>query len=341
MNLSENPLDLSSNAEAQFVPRSLNWPCAFGGPLGESKFRVEPEDFVVDELCALQPTGEGEHLLLHIRKCNQNTRWVVDQLAQLAGIRPNDVGYHGMKDRRAVSTQWFSLYLGNKEFNTMLINSLDGVELISSDRHNKKLRRGGHLANRFTIRLRDCTASFDSLDKRLAEIKEFGVPNYYGEQRFGHGANNLNEFERLFVNQNDASRARGRKRKDRGIHLSAGRSYLFNCVLAKRVQQDNWNTCLASEELPTGPLWGRGRLEGSAERVDFETEIANSLTGWIDALEHAGLSQERKALKMMAEKLSWKQIGNSDIELSFVLAPGCFATALLRELTGLQAPKTL
>jgi tRNA pseudouridine13 synthase len=339
--VSENLSYPSASPAVNIGIRSLNWPYAYGGPLGEAQFRVNPEDFVVDELVAIQPSGDGEHLLLQVRKCNQNTRWVVDQLAQLAGIRPNDVGYHGMKDRRAVTTQWFSLYLGKKEFDTALVNTIEGVELLACDRHNKKLRRGDHLANRFTIRLRECSASYESLHKRLTQIKESGVPNYYGEQRFGRGANNLNEFERLFVNQDDTTRARGRKRKDRGIHLSAGRSYVFNCILAERVNEGSWNVCLASENEPTGPLWGRGRLVGSAERIAFETDIASSLTGWIDALEHAGLSQERKALQMKAEQLSWQQIDESDLELCFVLAPGCFATSLLRELTGLQVPKTL
>ena len=319
---------------------SLDFPCAHDSPLGNADFRTEPEDFVVDEVLGFDPSGEGEHLLLHLRKRNQNTRWVAQQLAALAGIKPVDVGYCGLKDRRAVTSQWFSLYLPRRELDLEQVGAIDGVELLASARHNRKLRRGEHSGNRFQIRLRNCSATEEALQSRLAHIAAEGVPNYFGEQRFGHNGNNLVEFQRRFVGQSGDTRANHRKRGrrpggDGGIVLSAGRSYLFNRILAKRVEQGSWNSVLPGEDSPHGALWGRGRSQASQAVTELETEILGELTGWCDALEHAGLSQERRPLQLVPQDLKW-QFQGADLVLTFALNPGNYATALLRELTRLN-----
>ncbi|WIO75305.1 tRNA pseudouridine(13) synthase TruD [Porticoccaceae bacterium LTM1] len=324
---------------------SLDFPFAHGEPLGSASFRSVPEDFVVDESLGFEPQGNGEHLLLHIQKRNQNTRWVAEQLAQIADIKAMDVGYCGMKDRRAVTSQWFSLYLPKKELNLQAVEALEGVTLLASGRHPKKLRRGDHQSNHFIIRLRELTADHSLLEQRLAFIAEQGVPNYFGEQRFGHDAGNLREFEQKFVGQSGDARSRNRQRGRRGgrssgggqsgIYLSAGRSYLFNRILATRMKQHSWNKPLEGEELPTGAMWGRGRHQGSEARVALEQQVADSLPGWGDALEHSGLSQERRDLVLHPQNLQW-QFESNDLVLSFGLLPGCFATSVLRELTELN-----
>ncbi|MGS2724063.1 tRNA pseudouridine(13) synthase TruD [Porticoccus sp. GXU_MW_L64] len=321
----------------------LNFPYAHGGPLGEASFRTEPEDFVVDEALGFEPCGDGEHLLLHIRKCNQNTRWLAQQLADIAGLRPVDVGYCGLKDRRAVTSQWFSLHVPKQPVELDRINAMEGVNLLASARHNRKLRRGDHGGNQFVIRLRCLSGDQQKLQQRLEQIAAQGVPNYFGEQRFGHQGNNLREFEQRFVGQSGDVRANHRKRGrrpggDGGIVLSAGRSYLFNRVLAQRVEQGNWSTSLPGEDIPTGAMWGRGRSTAPEAVRELEQKVAQALPGWCDALEHSGLTQERRPLQLLAENLQW-QFDGGDLTLSFMLSPGMYATALLRELLVLNAPE--
>lgn len=327
----------------------LDFAYAYGEPLGSADFRAEPEDFIVEEQLGFEPAGDGEHLLLHVRKRNQNTRWVAEQLADIAGIQPMDVGYCGMKDRRAVTSQWFSLYLPKRDFDVQALESVEGITLLGSARHNRKLRRGEHAANRFQITLRNCTASEEELAKRLTAITEGGVPNYFGEQRFGHDGGNLQEFAKRLVGVSGDQRAQqrgrgkrnrrgGRQRNDAGIYLSAGRSYLFNRILSARVIDGSWCQPLPGEEQPTGALWGRGRIQGSEALVALEQSALAALPGWGDALEHSGLSQERRALALRPEDFCW-QFGDGNLVLSFGLAPGCFATSVLRELTQLNTPQ--
>ena len=331
---------------SRLLPCPLDFAHAFGGPLGEAQFRTEPEDFVVDEILGFEPGGSGEHLLLHLRKRNQNTRWVVEQLADLAGLRPVNLGYCGLKDRRAVTSQWFSLHLPNSDLQLAQVEQIEGVELLAASRHKRKLRPGEHRSNHFRIRLRDCSASPEHLQQRLAVIAEQGVPNYFGEQRFGHNGNNLQEFQRLFVGQSGDVRAshrqRGRQRRDgrqnsgkgTGIYLSAGRSYVFNQLLSQRVEQGTWQTCLTGEDSPQAALWGRGRSQSPEQVQALEQLVLQSLPGWCDALEHSGLQQERRALQLVPEKLQWSFSG-TDLELEFTLPPGTYATTILRELTAL------
>lgn len=316
---------------------SLQFPYAWGGPLGKADFRTVPDDFVVDEELGFEPAGEGEHLLLHVRKRDQNTRWVAEQLAAVAGIQPVDVGYCGMKDRRAVTSQWFSLYLPKRQPDLAGLSAIAGVELLASGRHPRKLRRGEHLANRFTIRLRCCSADQGALQQRLRHIAEHGVPNYYGEQRFGRDGNNLVAFERRFVNRRRGVR-RSAGRRDQGIYLSAGRSWVFNQILAARVTQGIWRLPLVGETQPEGALWGRGRPNVAEAVAALERQVVAGLPGWGEALEHSGLQQERRPLVLKPEQFTWR-IDGPELVLKFVLSPGEFATSLLRELVGLVTPR--
>src|SRR5690625_4386275 len=133
---------------------SLDFPYAYGAPQASAQFRVEPEDFRVDEVLGFEPSGQGEHWLLHIRKRGENTAWVAEQLARLAGVSERDVGYCGRKDRQAVTSQWFSVYLPRQTLPDWQALNSESVQILASGRHERKLSRGGHAANRFVIRLR-------------------------------------------------------------------------------------------------------------------------------------------------------------------------------------------
>ena len=160
-----------------------------------------------------------------------------------------------------------------------------------------------------------------------------GVPNYFGEQRFGRNANNLPEAHAILV---EGKRIRDKQK--RGLMLSAARSYLFNQVLAARVLANNWQELLDGEPevFPSAPLWGRGRSAATDEALAVEATAMDAWAEWRDGLEHVGLSQERRALVLKPDAASWRWLDN-DLELSFSLGSGEFATTILRELTVLHS----
>lgn len=314
---------------------SLDFPYAYGQPEAAANFRVEPEDFQVDETLGFEPIGEGEHVYLHVWKRGENTAWIAEKIAELAKVQVMDVGYCGRKDRHAVTTQWFSIYLPKKELEPdwTALNS-ETIKVLSISRHQHKLRRGDHETNCFIIRLRDfVVADKSAFEQKIAEVLAQGVPNYYGEQRFGRNANNLPEAHAILV---EGKRIRDKQK--RGLMLSAARSYLFNQVLAARVAGNNWKTLLTGEpeQHPTAPLWGRGRSAATGDALQLESSVMEAWAEWRDGLEHAGLSQERRALVLSPEAASWRWL-EGDMEVGFTLGSGEFATTILRELAVLQS----
>ncbi|TVZ39805.1 tRNA pseudouridine13 synthase [Alteromonadaceae bacterium 2753L.S.0a.02] len=331
MTTESHSAEKSSSVVAPEVPDfDLNFNFAYGAPSFHAKFRSEVDDFVVDEDLPAPLSGSGEHLCLKILKRGENTGWVAEQLAKLFGIRPVDVGFCGLKDRHAKTTQWFSLHLPkpsdeHEHFLGNLAERLDAqVEVLEVTRHNKKLRRGGHQANRFVITLRD-VADVEAQKPKLEQISAMGVPNYFGEQRFGNQGSNLYWAYR-WMSLGETIRNRGKK----VMAQSAARSWLFNRVLSARVADATW-ALERFDEPATGPLWGRGRPVVSAQLAEFEQGILQEWSNWQHVLEHAGLSQERRALVLLPQKMTW-EIEGDKLVLGFALPPGTFATAVLREL---------
>lgn len=310
---------------------SLDWAYALGRPQASAQFRRTPEDFVVHEDLGFEPCGEGEHVYLHIQKRGENTAWLARQIARLAGVDNNAVGYAGLKDRQAVTRQWFSVYLPKGDEPDWQQLGSDSIQVLAATRHRQKLRRGAHRANHFQIRLHQLEGETGAaLQQRLDTVAEQGVPNYFGPQRFGHDGNNLHDAERLLV-------AGGRiaNRQKRGLILSAARSWLFNQVLDRRVGEGSWHSALPGETLvnewPSGPLWGRGRLAGSEQTVALEQAVLAPLQDWCNGLEHVGLSQERRALVLLPADFR-SAVSADSLEVSFGLLPGGYATAVLREI---------
>ena len=314
---------------------SIDFPYAYGQPDVSASFRVEPEDFQVDESLGFEPVGEGEHVYLHVWKRGENTAWVAEKIAELARVKVMDVGYCGRKDRHAVTTQWFSVYLPKQELEPdwVVLNG-ETIKILAVSRHQHKLRRGDHETNSFIIRLRDfLVADKVAFEQKITGVLAQGVPNYFGEQRFGRNANNLPEAHAILV---EGKRIRDKQK--RGLMLSAARSYLFNQVLAARVLANNWQVLLAGEPevFPSAPLWGRGRSAATYEALAIEVTAMNAWADWRDGLEHVGLSQERRALVLKPDAASWRWLDN-DLELSFSLGSGEFATTILRELAALES----
>ena len=310
---------------------SLNFAFAYDQPKSEAQFRSENKDFLVTEQLGFTPSGSGEHLLLHITKNGQNTAWVAQQLANFVGIKVNDVGYCGRKDRHAICQQWFSIYLPKQPLINWQHCAIEGVEINSLTQHDKKLRPGDHVANNFQIMLRNIT-DIEEIKSRLQKVTH-GVPNYFGEQRFGHQANNLVEGE-----QWAEGTSKIHNKKHRGIIISALRAYLFNLVLSERVSTGNWQQALPgdmSADEPTGPLWGRGRSLVTDQTNLTEQNALTAFKTWQDALEHCGLQQERRPLICLPQDFSY-EIADNNLKLNFRLQPGQFATSVLREITCLQ-----
>lgn len=330
--------DISETKKTENTPYSLDFPFAHAieSERPEAGFRIEFEDFCVDEELGFEPSGSGEHVYLHVHKRGDNTAWVAKQIAQLAGVANMDVGYCGLKDRRAVTSQWFSVYLPKGPEPDWLQLNTESIHVAQITRHTQKLRRGQHASNKFVIRLRDLSSELPSsfIDKVLND----GVPNYFGEQRFGHGGENLNLADELLGGDRKI-----RNRQRRGLVLSAARSYLFNLVLAERVRLGSWSdvidgdTCLETDGIAEGPLWGRGRSPAEGEALALEEKLLEPWAMWRDAMEHMGLSQDRRALRLVPINPSWSR-ENGDIVLNFSLSPGRYATSLLRELAVLNSP---
>ncbi|MBT8103881.1 MAG: tRNA pseudouridine(13) synthase TruD, partial [Gammaproteobacteria bacterium] len=215
-----------------------DWARAHGPSLFSAAIRVQAPDFDVTEELGFDFTGDGEHDYLFIEKTAANTEWLSRQLAQFAQVPARDIGYAGLKDRHAVTRQWFSVPRWNSPEWQQL--EVDGVRVLDQQRHNRKLRRGAHKANRFHLVLRGELPRKDALDERLATIRAQGVPNYFGEQRFGRGGSNV-------ALAGAWSQGKRLPRHKRSIAISAARSYLFNQILDARVRDQSWNRLVSGD----------------------------------------------------------------------------------------------
>ncbi|TJY55938.1 tRNA pseudouridine(13) synthase TruD [Sinimarinibacterium sp. CAU 1509] len=328
-------------------------PYAYGGPPLQASLRSTPEDFIVDELQSIAPDGDGDHAWLLVRKRGANTDWVAKELARFAGVNPVDVGYAGLKDRDAVTTQVFTVHLPGRPDPDWSAFPHEGVEVLEQHRHRRKLKRGALLGNRFTLHLRNVQGDTAAAEQRLQAIATRGVPNYFGDQRFGLGGANVARAEAMFAGKRV-------DRNTRSMLLSAVRSQLFNLVLAERVRQHNWDQALdgevwslsgsrswfgpeaysealaerlASGDIhPSGPLWGRGSLPTTGVALELEQHALQECDALKSGLERAGLDQDRRALRLFSQNLQWQWPEPDVLKVQFQLPPGTYATVLMREL---------
>ncbi len=326
-----------------------HWQRLHGDVQSEADFKVNPEDFVVTEQLSFQPCGEGEHLFLLIEKRQLNTQQVCEYLAKFFGRRLRDIGYAGLKDKQSVSRQWFSVQMNVLSTPDLSELDTDGIQLIKSVRHNKKLKIGALTANHFDIRLGNVT-NIEWLLERL-ELVKTGVPNYFGEQRFGFKGNNLNWANRM------ADGEVIKNKKIKGFALSASRSFLFNQVVSSRISHSLFNTTqdgdvyllsgsnsyfseAVSEQILerlqcqdiqiSAPLVGEGELVSSGKTRELEQGVLAEFENWQTMLAEHGLKQERRSIHLLPVNMTWQQ-QQQDVHVSFDLPTGCFATSVLRE----------
>lgn len=333
----------------------LALPYAHGPPTIQGRLRVTPEDFQVREELDFALDGAGEHVWLWVRKRGANTEWVAKRLAERANVAPGAVSYAGLKDRHAVTEQWFSVHLPGQADPDWYTDPHPDFTVVNAVRHSRKLRRGALSGNTFRVTLRDVEGDPVELAARLEIIAMAGVPNYFGEQRFGREAGNLARAEAML-----SGREKVRDRHQRGLYLSAARSALFNAVLAQRVIDGTWNVALPGEVLmlagshsifiidevdatirqrvtvgdihPTGPLWGVGELRSRDAVQEQEKAVVATLPIFRDGLAAAGLEQERRALRLLIKEAKLGFPESRTAVLDFRLPAGAYATTVLREL---------
>ncbi|MEL6949284.1 MAG: tRNA pseudouridine(13) synthase TruD [Pseudomonadota bacterium] len=330
-------------------------PAAHGPSLATAQLRTQPEHFSVDEIPNWTPTGDGEHDVVYVEKRGANTRWVAGALARHSGCHARDVGHAGLKDRHAVTRQWFSVQRGGRRIDWNALE-VDGVRVLEVHAHRRKLRPGALVGNRFRIvAILDDRGAIDSeaLESRIAAVKAQGVPNYFGPQRFGRDGGNLVLAGRLAAGERLG-------RGDRSFAVSAARAALFNAVLARRVADASWCVPQSGDALmlsgsnsfflagpdeslealraradrgdlqPTGPLWGEGASAVAGEVAALESRVAQAHPEWVAATHRARAEGARRALRVFASEFEMAPV-DAGYALSFTLPAGSFATTVVNE----------
>jgi tRNA pseudouridine13 synthase len=332
-------------------------PLAPGTPPAAGTLRATPEDFLVEEQLGFSPSGSGAHWLLRVRKREANTLYVARELARLAGCRPADVGFAGLKDRRAIALQWFSVPHTRASPEWPQARG-EGFEVVQAHRHARKLPRGALAGNEFAVRIYPRVGNSAqlaaALAPRLAAIARAGVPNYFGPQRFGRDAANL---ARTLLPLAGLGRA------ERGFVLSAARSVVFNALLAERVADGSWQAlrsgdlaaldgrgsffavaaadevlqrrCAELQIHPTGPLWGAGPLGTQGAVLELESRVGAQFATQSGLCAAAGMRQERRTLRLTVRGLRC-EVEPQALLLRFSLSRGGFATVVLRELVAAE-----
>jgi tRNA pseudouridine13 synthase len=329
---------------------------AVGGAL-----RASDDDFRVDEIASYEPCGEGEHTYLRFEKRGMTTTYAITQIARALKIQARDVGYAGMKDRHAVTTQTVSIPRVDAERVSAL--SVEGLRVLSVARHRNKLRTGHLRGNRFELRVRDLpdgvAPALARAEAIAAVIGGAGVPNYYGEQRFGRDGDNGAK-AREWLSGGPAPRDPQHRR----FLVSALQSELFNAWLGARVRDGLLDAFVAGdlaargangrpwlitadeaaqlypagEASPTGPMFGRSmdRPTGEAEAREEAVLLGASLDrAFFDRIGPLAEGARRPA-RIFVEGLTVEAEGDA-LVFRFTLPPGAYATVVMREF-GVSSP---
>lgn len=331
----------------------LDWPTSTGARVASAVLKSTPDDFLVDEDLSLPNdlTAGGEHLCIRLEKRGDNTDYVARQLANLSGCRHFDVGFCGLKDRHAVTRQWFSIYRPGqeKEDDAFLREVAESWRVLGHHRQARKLRRGDHRGNYFELVLREVSGDRDAVDQALTRLREVGCPNYFGPQRFGHDGANLDRALTMDPSKLNRRGSRNAKKRGRGrstsgsgdsknvLYFSAARSWLFNEVLGYRVKHGTWLEPMEGEPgsgenqdiMVTGPLWGDGGTDAVSTQGEIERAVVAAYPGLAGVFATTRMKPERRPLRMLPEVLEWQWQGGDQLLLKFWLAPGQYATSLL------------
>lgn len=323
-----------------------------GTPQQTGRLKAEFADFIVREELGYPLAGEGEFVAVKVRKTNANTLFVGEQLAKFVGISAKNMSYAGLKDRHAVTEQWFCLHLAGKETPDFSAFECEGVEILEVTRQNRKIRTGALKGNHFELLLRDVVET-DELKQRLNQLQEIGFPNYFTEQRFGRDGHNLTQAQRWASGEISV-----KDRKKRSFYLSAARSEVFNLVVSQRIADQQMQTILSGDYLQlagsnsffevkekdlvqsqqrldendvllTAPLIGENSLEQKGN--EREKAIVAQHENLISLMKKERMNAARRAMLCKPQDLRW-QFEPEGLRLTFFLNSGSYATGLVREL---------
>lgn len=338
--------------------------------------KSQPTDFVVEEIPAYQPCGDGEHLFLWIEKTGVPADQLSRHLATVLGITPRELGTAGLKDTHAVTRQFVSV--PRRVESRLRAIDTDGIRLLNATPHQNKLRTGHLRGNRFQVLVRDVVdwtpSSDQSADRTdvgvrstnalaIAErLRQTGVPNYYGPQRFGNKHSTLKLGLKLLTETNTGSDTEFRKSNRRFLHrlaLSAAQSWLFNNVLAERLQEGLLDRVLlgdimqkcesgglfdvrdvaveqprfeARETVLTGPMFGPKMKPTQHEPAVREQRVLATAGLTLDAFRRFGQLAEgtRRPLLIWPGDLQVRATDDG-LLFEFSLPSGAYATVVLRE----------
>lgn len=318
--------------------------------------RSEAADFIVIEHHDMSFTGSGEHLWFKVEKIHSNTAWVATQLASACKVPARQVGFAGLKDRHAITQQWFSVQLPKiSQIELIKAKLPDEVKILEHHWHQSKIKTGQLKFNEFKLVVRHVQGDRTEIDNNIVQVKQKGVPNYFGPQRFGHHMNNIQQAKDWF-----AGNIRVNNKKLRGLLISTARSHIFNLIVAHRINQQLWNQVIPGdilqlnqshswfpahdatiEELSTrlalfdlhltAALWGEDAVQSTEQCALIETEIANTQPEYQAGFSSHRVQQDRRSMRITPHQFShhWH---DDDLHLSFKLQPGAYATSVLREI---------
>ena len=321
---------------------------------GPIRFREELDDFHVEEVPLYEPSGEGEHLYLHIQKKGLSTPELVRRILDAFDLHEKELGYAGRKDARGVTSQWLSVPARKVEERVGEIESLGEIQILTTARHGNKLRLGHLLGNRFRLRLQG-KIDVDRLRARAEQLESEGMPNYFGEQRFGPEGRNRELAGRFLARQR---RPKGRKER---FWASVAQSLWFNRWLSERLTDQLWQTALqgdvlakvtgasfvcespeedtprvvAGEVSPAGPLFGSKMRSAVGDALTRESRLVAQHGGNLeDWCAHPALDVgARRSARVYP---SGVQLSSTEdgVELQFMLPKGSYATVFIREILG-------
>ena len=338
-------------------------PFAYMGPPLKGKIRSNLEDFSVEEILHYEASGEGEHLFLHVNKVGINTKDVAKELARVAQVKLVDIGFAGLKDKNSTATQYFTIRFPHQRIINWESIDKEKIRILSIKRHNRKIRRGKLFGNYFKIILRDISGNRIEAESVAKKISLYGVPNYFGPQRFGKNSSNLHFAAHWLVD--NKKRIKPEKKR---MTISAAKSYIFNKVLAKRVKEGIWDQALrgdvfiidgsekqfidnanyvsnikrviAREIHPSGPMPGSIsralKPDGDAAKIEAEIFCESQVSRWVEGLINVGALRERRALRLIPKNLSFKWLTNSSAQICFFLPRGSFGTSVVREIMSIK-----
>jgi tRNA pseudouridine13 synthase len=342
-------------------------------PLPQGLIKLRPEDFVVEELPAYAPAGEGTHVFVRFTKTDVTTIDAGRAIARALECDPRAAGFAGMKDKRAVTTQTISLETPRGSTPSALAERarglvLPGIVVHEATPHGNKMKAGHLAGNRFEIAVRDVPHDrMDDVERSLARVASEGVPNAFGAQRFGRMGDN-------------AARAvawlSGKERGPRDPRMqrllwSSLQSAVFNGVLDARVADRTWTTplegdllklrtsgglflcsnvqtdqqrALAGEVSPTGPMIGAKMRWPEGAPAELEKRIAAITLGeGFDLAATRRLGEgTRRPLRIWVQDLRWERTEDDPghrgacVRVYFVLPKGAYATTVLASVFAAQ-----